>query len=262
MGRDFFWGIASYHRPNRQPMLNLLHGMGYERERILLAVQCEEDYKEYTRLYGGMATILFRKGNNISDNKNTILEHLVHECDNAPVVMTSDKVRGIQYLSRDGRLNEITTRREMDSFVHKCFVVTKMTGARVFGCYSVGNKFYMSHTMQFNMLMLGCFMGIIDPSEQAFDNAFPLKEDFEFILRHVAKGERTLRFNDVCIKATLHTRGGCHELWNAEGDSVNADCTRRILARYRGLVKPHATRKNELRYVGPRGTINQSIFDI
>lgn len=262
MGKGFFWGIASYHRPNRQPMLNLLHEMGYERERILLSVQCEEDYNEYKRLYGGMATILFRKGSNISDNKNTILEHLARKCENAPVVMTSDKVRGIQYLTRDNQLKTIDTKGEMDEFIHKCFFVTKMTGARVFGCYSVGNKFFMSHTMQFNMQMLGCFMGIIDPSEQSFDRMFPLKEDFEFILRHVVNGRRTIRFNDVCLKATLHTQGGCHELWNAEGDSVNADCTRRILERYNGLVKPHATRKNELRYVGPRATINKSIFDI
>lgn len=262
MGKDFFWGIASYHRPNRQPMLNLLHEMGYKRERILLSVQCEEDYNEYKRLYGGMATILFRKGSNISDNKNTILEHLVRKCENAPVVMASDKVRGIQYLTRDNQLKTIGTKEEMDGFIHKAFAVTKLAGARVFGCYPVSNKFFMSHTMQYNLQMLGCFMGIVDPSEQSFDRLFPLKEDFEFILRHVANGRRTIRFNDVCLNSTLHTRGGCHELWNAEGDSVNADCTRRILECYNGLVKPHATRKNELRYVGPRGTINKSIFDI
>lgn len=262
MGSEFYWGIASYHRADRQPMLTLLHAMGYGKERILLSVQCEEDRDEYTRRYGDMATILFRKGCNVSENKNTILEHLERECGNAPVVMLSDKVRGIRYLSAGGLLVEITTRREMDSFIHKCFVVTRMLGARVFGCYPVENKFFMSHTMQFNMQMLGCFMGILDPSEQAFDKAFPLKEDFEFILRHVAKGEKTIRFNDVCLHSTLHTQGGCHELWNAAGDTVNADCTRRILSRYKGLVKPHATRKNEIRYVGMRGTINKSIFDI
>lgn len=262
MGKDFFWGIASYHRPNRQPMLNLLHEMGYKRERILLSVQCEEDYNEYKRLYGGMATILFRKGSNISDNKNTILEYLVRKCENAPVVMTSDKVRGIQYLTRDDQLKTIGTKEEMDGFIHKAFAVTKLAGARVFGCYPVSNKFFMSHTMQYNLQMLGCFMGIVDPSEQPFNRRYHLKEDFEYILRHVAKGNKTLRFNDVCLLATYHSKGGSYELWHADGDKVNEECTNRLLREYGNLVRRHPTRKNEIRYVGARATINKSIFDI
>lgn len=262
MRNDFYWGIASYNRKDKQPFLTLLNAMGYPRERIILAVQCERDYADYKARYDGMATILFREGENVCDNKNTILEYLTEHCGNPSVVMMSGKVRGIQYLTRDNQLKTIDTKGEMDGFIHKAFAVTKLAGARVFGCYPVSNKFFMSHTMQYNLQMLGCFMGIVDPSEQPFNRRYPLKEDFEYILRHVAKGNKTLRFNDVCLLATYHSKGGSYELWHADGDKVNEECTNRLLREYGNLVRRHPTRKNEIRYVGARATINKSIFEI
>ena len=55
----------------------------------------------------------------------------------------------------------------------------------------------------------------------------------------------------MALKETLHTQGGCHEMWNSDGDKINEECTNYILGKYPELVKPHATRKNEIRYVGP-----------
>lgn len=49
---DFYFGIASYNRKDRQPMLRLLNSLGYPKEQILLAVQCEQDFKEYEPIYG------------------------------------------------------------------------------------------------------------------------------------------------------------------------------------------------------------------
>jgi hypothetical protein len=176
--------------------------------------------------------------------------------------MCSDKVRAVNRMGKDKRLYEIATREEMDALVKKAFFVTKRLGGRAFGFFPVGNTFYMHHSISLNMQILGCFMGIIDPGLQMFDPEQPLKEDFEFVLRHVAAGRKTVRFNDLCLTATLHTKGGCHEAWFSEGDKVNQFCNDRILAMYPTLVKPHATRKNEQRYVGPKATIDKSIFDI
>lgn len=259
---SFYWGIASYDRVDRQPMLLNLAQMGYERHEIILATQTPTDYEAYSEKYGEYATIIFRPGSNVSENKNTILEHLRDHCENTRVVMCSDKVRAINWMDKDKQLHEISTREEMDALVKKAFFVTKRLGGSVWGFFSVGNTFYMSRTISINQQILGCFMGINDPGQQMFDPEQPLKEDFEFVLRHVAAGRKTVRFNDLCLTATLHTKGGCHSAWFSEGDIVNMMCNERILALYPGLVKPHATRKNEQRYVGPKATIKQSIFDI
>lgn len=259
---SFYWGIASYDRIDRQPMLLNLAEMGYERHEIILATQTPTDFEQYSEKYGELATILYRPASNVSENKNTILEHLRDHCGNTRVVMCSDKVRAINRMGKDGKLYPITTREEMDALVKKAFFVTKRLGGSAWGFFPVGNTFYMSHSIAINQQILGCFMGILEPGLQLFDPEQPLKEDFEFVLRHVAAGRKTIRFNDLCLTATLHTQGGCHSAWFSEGDKVNMMCNERILALYPGLVKPHATRKNEQRYVGPKGRINKSIFDI
>lgn len=259
---SFYWGIASYKRPNRQPMLKLLSGMGYTRDEIILSTQTEEDYTSYREKYGEMATVLYRKGKNVCDNKNTILDWITENAEGTRVVICSDKVRGVKWMDRDKNLHKIDTREEMDRFVKKAFGVTKMLGGSVFGVYSVGNTFYMSHNIAINQQILGCFMGILDPTSERFDPKVPLKEDFEFSLRHINKGGRVVRFNDVCLTETLHTGGGSHDLWFSEGDYINEVCTTRIMELYPQLVKPHATRKNEIRYVGPKGKIDKSIFDL
>lgn len=259
---SFYWGIASYHRPDRQPMLHNLVEMGYNRNEIILATQTSEDFEEYSERYGELATVIFREGSNVSENKNTLLEHIRDHCDNTRIVICSDKVRAINRMGKDGRLYPIETREEMDAFVKKAFFATKRLGGAAWGIFPVGNTFYMRHSISTNQQILGCFMGILDPGLQYFDPEQPLKEDFEFVLHHIAAGRKTLRFNDLCMTATLHTKGGCHEAWNSEGDRVNQLCNDRILALYPELVKPHPTRKNEQRYVGPSATIKQSIFDI
>lgn len=259
---SFYWGIASYDRADRQPMLTMLSEMGYRRDEIILATQTPTDYEKYSEKYGEMATVIFHEGRNVSENKNTVLRHIRDHCGNTRVVMCSDKVRGIRYMDAYKQLHNIGTREEMDVFVKKAFWVTGLLGGVLWGVYLVGNTFYMERSISTNMQMLGCFMGIPDPSMQMFDVEQPLKEDFEYILRHVSQGRRTIRFNDVCLTATLHTKGGCHAVWNSEGDHVNAECTGRLLAMYSDLVKPHARRRNEVRYVGPTLKLKYSIFDL
>lgn len=259
---EWYWGIASYKRVNRQPMLEMLVGMGYPKDRIILSTQTEEDYKDYSEKWGDMATIIYRPGSNISDNKNTILDYIVENCKNARLVMCSDKVRGINRMGKDKKLYPIDTRTKMDDLVKKAFFVADSLKGNIWGTYSVGNTFYMSHTIHINQSILGCFMGILNPSSVRFDVNLPLKEDLGLFLNTVEKKGRVIRYNDVCLTATLHTTGGCHEAWNSEGDIINTGCCAYLLSRYPKLVKPHATRKNEVRYVGPTCKINKSIFEI
>ena len=255
---DFYWGIASYKRPDRQPMLELLSGMGYTKDNIILSTQTESDFEEYKKLYSDKATVIYREGHNVSENKNTILDYAVKALGNHRIVMCSDKVRGVEYLGKDKKLHGIVTKEVMDAIVKKAFAITERLRGEIWGCYSVGNAFYMKHTISTNQQILGCFMGIANPSLQSFDPKQPLKEDFEFVLRHVMNRRTTVRFNDICLKATLHTKGGCHSAWNSE--NVNKECNDRILRMYAGLVRKHPTRENEQKYIGPTETYNASIL--
>lgn len=259
---SFYWGIASYQRPKRQPMLKLLSAMGYGKDEIILSTQTEQDYREYKELYDKMATVIYRPGKNCCDNKNTILDYVTKNLEGTRVVICSDKVRGVSWMGKDGKLHKFETREQMDRFVKNAFGVTKMLGGCIFGCYSVGNTLFMSRDISINQQILGCFMGIANPTRDRFDPQQPLKEDFEISMRQIANGRRVIRFNDICLKETFHTKGGSHELWFSEGDYINEMCNERLLELYPTLLKRHATRKNECRYVGPKGKINKSIMDM
>lgn len=256
---SFLWGIVSYKRADRQPMLNYLSGMGYKKEEIILSLQTKEDYDEYMKLYSDKATIIYREGSNISDNKNNILDYIQATRNNTRMVMCSDKVRGVQWLPRGGKLRIIESREEMDMFINKAFFITRQLKGSLFGVYCVDNAFYMEHSISTNKQMLGCFMGIPDPSLQRFDHDQPLKEDYEFIMHHVNEGRRTVRFNDVSLLATFHTQGGCHEFWG--NSELNKNCTDRLLKMYPTLCKRHSTRKNEIKDAAPSIKIKKSIFD-
>lgn len=259
---SFYWGIASYDRADRQPMLALLSEMGYRRDEIILATQTPTDYEKYRERYGEMATVVFSEGRNVSENKNTVLRYVRDQLGNTRVVMCSDKVRAVNAMGADKVLRKISTREQMDRFVKTAYFVAGQVGASVWGVAPVANTFYMERSMSTNLFLIGCFMGLTNPAEQMFDTEQPLKEDWEITLRTVEAGGRTIRFNDVCLTSTLHTKGGCHAEWNSEGDRRNAECTDRLLAMYPDLVKPHARRKNELRYVGKSQKIGHSIFDL
>lgn len=258
---SFYWGIASYDRVDRQPMLELLSETGYRRDEIILATQTPDDFEKYSEKYGEMATVIFHEGKNVSENKNTVLRHIRDHCDNTRVVMCSDKVRAINAMGADKMLRAIRTREELDHTVKTAYYIAQHTGASIWGVAPVANTFYMERSISTNLFLIGCFMGLTNPAEQMFDAEQPLKEDWEITLRTIASGGRTIRFNDICLTSTLHTKGGCHAEWNSDGDRRNAECTGRLLALYPDLVKPHARRKNELRYIGKSQKMKHSIFD-
>lgn len=253
--RKILWGIASYKRADRQPWLQKLHEWGYGKEDIVISTQTEEDAREYREKWGDMATVIYRQGECISDNKNTIMEYVAG--DDRELVMCSDKVRGILMLTEDGKGTwEVETREQLEKVLEYMMATRDALKGEVAGCYSVDNAFYMSHTVHVNQQMLGCFMLFKPGTQWRFERECRLKEDFELCMRIISRGERVVRFNFVALKATLHTKGGCHEMWNSEGDRVNEECTEWILKKYPKLARKHPTRKNEIKYVGPTKRID------
>ena len=165
---DFYFGIASYNRKDRQPMLRLLNSFGYPKEQILLAVQCEQDFKEYEPIYGDMATIIYQEGKNISDNKNAILDYIVEHLENQRVVILSDKVRAINWIGRSRKTHTVETKAQMDKLVRTAFELTRQIGGRVWGCYTLDNTFFMKNTSVRSVICNPVLSGIDAPCEIEF----------------------------------------------------------------------------------------------
>lgn len=257
MGKYKF-GIVSYNRADKQFMLEYLVSLGYKRDDIILQTQNKDDFGMYERLFCDKAIVTYKEGSNVSENKNNLLEWYKENCDpGSRLIICSDKVRGVVFLGNDGRLH-IMGRDELEAFLQRAFFIARQTGASLFGTYTVKNAFYMSHSVHINQFLLGCFMGIVEPRDITFDPQQPLKEDWEIMLRTISKGGRVVRFNDIALDATFRTSGGCHDAWKS-GDK-NAECTARLLSLYPSLVKRHATREDELKYIGPTQRINKSIL--
>lgn len=257
---DIIWGIASYRRADKQYMLDYLYALGYPKEQIIISTQTIEDYNEYIKLFNDKATIIFREGNNVSDNKNTLLDYYCENYKDAQLVICSDKVKSIQYLGVDKKTHKIDKREQLETIVRKAFSLANFYGAELWGGYTTSNAFFMSHTITINTLLIGCFMGVVNPRKWRFDRRQPLKEDFELVLRVINNGGCVLRFNDICLSATFHTKGGCHDLWNSSGGCVNKQCNDRLLLKYPRLIKKHPTRDNEQKYIGVSTKLNQSIL--
>lgn len=254
---DYYFGIASYHRKDRQPMLAYLRSIGVPPEKIIMSVQTSDDLYDYLPLYGQECIILYKEGSNVSMNKNTILDYMEKNHKGVPIIMCSDKVRGIQKLG--ATTTENITKDEFFKLCERGISITKKLGGLCFGVHPVNNAMFMEHSISTNRIILGCYMGILDTSIK-FDEHYPLKEDIEYVCRCISQKRRVIRFNDICLVETLHTQGGCHSAWNSEGDKVNRECTNLLLTTYPTIAARHSTRKNEIRLTAKSRKIKATIL--
>lgn len=243
---NFVFCIPSYNSVDKQNFLKYAIGLGYKKEELFLQVQNERDYAEYSARYGSVANVCYSAAKNAAQNKNNALRSLSSK----NVVIVSDKVEAVFKLDGECKGKKIDTRKELDRIVDTGFAICKNSNVEFWGVYLVENYFFMSNSIQVNNLLLGCFMGFPKGNAWFFDEELPLKDDYEICLRAIAYGKKVFRFNNICLKERFHQKGGCYEMWNAEGDSVNRECTQRIIMCYPDLVKEHPKRKNEIKYIG------------
>ena len=244
----YIFAIPSYKRPDNQAAMKWLNSLGFTRADIVVGTQTRTDYEEYKRLHGENARITFRPGNCIADNKNALLD----VCAGYRVVMLSDAVKRICRLAPSGKTVPIESKSELLMIIDRNFRIAQQEGAVLWGLYPVCNAFFMDNTYTVNNLIMGCCMGFFEDNTMRFRREFRVKEDWEISLRAIDCGQRVVRFNDAAFDRRHKIKGGCHDMWKAQGDAVNARACRMLLKEHPNLCKPHATRQNEIRYTGDK----------
>ncbi len=140
---------------------------------------------------------------NVSRVRNWILEHY------NPVLILDDDIR------RFGRWNQQENHKldsdEAMEFIEHAFVLARQLKSRMWGMNLLPDKgAYREYTpFAFRSVVLGPVQGFVD-MDLRYDEALPLKEDYDLSLQVLNKYRRTLRFNAYHYVCQQHTNvGGC-----------------------------------------------------
>lgn len=241
MQNDFLFCIPSYGRADRQDTLKYLSALGYGKDRIIISTQTQGDYAKYQEVCKDRATVIYREGHCVGDNRNTLLCAVPI---GARLVMLDDDVRSIMQ-RRGGKLAPINSRAWLDKVITAAFDYAIANRARIWGVYPVENAFFMGVDIDTRSLLTGTVMGIVNSGEQ-FDTAFTVKEDYELCCREMTSGRNVIRFNFLAARASHKIKSG-GVIWN---DEVNQHCANALIKKYPRLVKAHPTRKGEVKFIG------------
>lgn len=231
--------IPSYHRHVRQDTLELLSSDVFKKSDIVISTQEPSDFEKYSEKYGERATVIYKKGDSVGDNRNTLLEW----CQQNRVkraIMLDDDIRGFR--TYNGK--KLVRADEIKRMFEQCFSVAEKYNAPVFGAYMVDNTFFMKNTISKNKLLIGTVMGFTDTSIR-YDPQFRIKEDFELCLRLISKGKTILRFNSFSAIAQHKTKGGCENDWKL---GYLEEIANILVMTYPSLVK-HSHRKGEIKMI-------------
>lgn len=200
--------IPSYNRAEQQTTLELLSSDVFQPTDIIIATQCKKDYQQYNERYGKMATIIYREGNCVGENRNTLLEYCqLHNVKRG--IMLDDDIRVI----RCHNALRLSKPDEIKRLFDSCFTFSEKYNAVLFGGYITDNRLQMKKSVSKNKLLIGTIMGICDTSLR-FNKNYRVKEDFELCLRLMSQGKTILRFNYFAAQARHRSRGGCENDWN------------------------------------------------
>lgn len=230
--------IPSYKRAGKVTTLDFL-GDAFTKEEIIIGTQTQEDYEAYQSAYGERATVIFKDGNCVGDNRNSLLEycqeHGIKEC-----LQLDDDVRCIVT-----KANQKLKGKEFRDLMERCFSMCRENEVTMFGGYCCENPFMMSRTAKPNIIV-GMLCGILDTSIR-YDSTFRIKEDYELSLRLLSRGKRVIRFNSFGASAAHKTAGGCSDDWLSKGYEQWAQL---LVEAYPDLVKLNPSKKGEIKFIG------------
>lgn len=202
--------IPSYKRCGEVLTLAMLSGSVFSCDDIIIATQTQSDFEAYTKTYKGRATIIYREGHCVGDNRNTLLDWAQKNNVNR-AVMLDDDIKSIRFVN-GGRAN---TPEQLYSLFSRCFAYAEKAEAPLWGCYPCDNRLSMKKNVGV-ALLTGTCLGFTDMSLR-FKPQYRIKEDYELSLRLLREGRKVLRFNSFGMSARHKTEGGCFEDWARQG---------------------------------------------
>lgn len=239
---EVFFGIPTYKRSEKQPTLDYLERIGIDRQHIIMSVQTESDYKAYlARGYRErVGKLVFRAGNNVSDNRNTIL-------DNTPkgvkIVILDDDIKAICKLCGD-HLRNIETLDELQQFLgygYRIAAKHKTVGFSVYPCH---NAYFMSNGYTTRNIGEGTLLALTNIGMR-FDSRFSTKEDYELSCRIIRRFGAFPRLNNYCCNAPHYTKGGCEEAWKDRQEHNRT--AKRLVGMYPDILELNKRRIGEVK---------------
>ena len=207
-------------------------------DEVIISTQTEAEYRMYEEAYSEVATVVLRDAHNASGNRNTLLMELR---DGERAVMVDDDVKSILVCTGEkGNQARPVTRADLDEY----FDAMEAAGAAVGGCYPIANPYfaYSRPRMTKNDMLVGDVMLFIGGCAM-FNESYDACEDYELVLRTIARGGDVMRFNRLIapttssgMKAALsgQTKGGLAE---AYANGAHRDAIMRLAREYAPIAK-------------------------
>jgi hypothetical protein len=155
------------------------------------------------------------------------------------VVMIDDDVRaqGFTRLYERHAVHEgLPEATWLGEFV-KLFELTKQLGFRIWGTRtdSATRAAYPYFPFRFRSYVTASCCGIINDGRVAFDETYPVKEDYELCARCITEDGGVLSAQYLFWQNThYHDPGGCHDY---RTEAMERDCIKRLCRTYPGLVR-------------------------
>lgn len=234
------FAFPSYQRANLTLTVDWLEAMGVPADQITISTQTAEEHQQYQDKYQGRATVIYRPGKCVADNRNTLLDHFP---DYTRLLLLDDDVSGITILDKAGKKTTDLPANLFLEVINGAFSRALAAGALTWGVYPVNNAYFMSRTISARTFIIGTFMGLITHRNYRFDPAYWIKDDYDYCLQQIKHGRPVMRINYLSVKARHHTKGGNTDHYDQ--DTLQADY-HLITSRYPHLVKGNPRRPYEI----------------
>jgi len=171
----------------------------------------------------------------ITATRNWILKHTkAHR-----VVMIDDDLRtaGFTHLFDRHAAHEPLTEDVWLGEFRKLFDVTEQLRFRIWGVRtdSATRACYPYFPFRFRSYVTASCMGIVNDGRVAFDETFPVKEDYELCARCITEDGGVLSAQYLFWQNThWHDPGGCHDY---RTEAMERDAIKRLCRTYPGLVR-------------------------
>ncbi|MXV39336.1 hypothetical protein GO491_11725 [Flavobacteriaceae bacterium Ap0902] len=169
----------------------------------------------------------------ITKTRNFILDYVNDDC-----LMIDDDLKEVGYFRGGIRINLFNPdyEDELINLFERCFQLTRQMGFELFGVEAAGSLFaqHVFKPISYKGAINGTCIGIAKTVSR-FDESYPVKEDFEFILRSYLKHGGYLKFNHFYLR-TKHwaNAGGCVDY---RTNQMEMDCVEKLGEKYNGLFK-------------------------